>query len=110
MGFDKVIPEEFLRQLYIETQGLTTAVLDVLPSGEIKIVKSERFNEEESYAIIGEGYIPVGWWFPWAKKSKIKIKEGILLVPNTLYAFFPVRQSLFDKNRLNPSTEIRGKF
>lgn len=110
MGFDKVVPEEFIKQLYLEIKSLTTAVVDVLPSGEIKIVKSDRFDEEESYAIVGEGHIPIGWWFPWAKKSKFKIKEGILLVPNTLYAFFPLRQSLFDKNKLNPPTEIREKF
>ncbi len=108
MVTDKIISKESLENLCIEIHKPIAAVLDVLLDGTQKIVKSEKFDEEESYAIVGEGYVPVGYYFPWAK-TKLRVKQNELSL-NTLYAFFPIRSSFLGRGKFDPPSDVKSRF
>lgn len=94
--FDKVVNKETFNDPFVEISRPFTAVLDIKPDGSQNLVKKEGFDEEQSYAILGGGYMTVGF-YNLPKKGEVTITKEKEIIPNALYPLFPIRNSIFEK-------------
>ena len=104
--FDKIVHSDIFNDVFVEIGQPYAAVLDVLPDGSRHLKKNEGFDEEESYAIIGDGHVAVGYYNLPKKGDTTFVRENEM-VSNALYPLFPIRKSLLGKGRytLSQNTE-----